>query len=74
MNQELLKLYLSLPRQEREKRFANTTRVAELTGSSRRTIQFWVQIGVVDAVLIGKKYEVDLNSLTAYLSSRGEPD
>lgn len=74
MNQELLKLYLPLPREQREKRFANTARVAELTGSSRRTIQFWVQIGVVDAVLIGKKYEVDLNSLTAYLSSRGESD
>ena len=74
MNQELLKLYLSLPKPQRDKRFADTARVAELTGSSRRTVQFWVQIGAVDAVLIGKKYEVDLDSLTAYLIRQGEDD
>ncbi|MEW6210674.1 MAG: helix-turn-helix domain-containing protein [Acidobacteriota bacterium] len=67
-NQELLKLYLSLPGEQREKRFADTARTAEITGLSRRTIQFWIEVGAIKAISIGRKYRVDLDSLTAYLS------
>lgn len=66
-NEELLKTYLALPKDERHKRFADTARAAEMAGVSRRTIQFWIEIGAVRALSIGKRYEVDLDSLTQYL-------
>lgn len=69
--EELLQLYLSLPRQLRGKRFADTASAAELTNLSQRTIQFWIETGAIRAVSIGKKYQVDLDSLVDYLKRRG---
>jgi excisionase family DNA binding protein len=72
VTQELLRTYLLLSKGEREQRFVDTARAAELTGLSRRTIQFWVEIGAIKAVPIGRRYEIDLMSLTEYLSNRVE--
>jgi hypothetical protein len=48
-DRELLKLYLGAADQERTNLFADTGRAADLTGLSRRTIQFWADIVVVAA-------------------------
>jgi excisionase family DNA binding protein len=69
---ELLRTYLSLPKQQREERFADTAHVAQMTGLTQRTIQFWIEIGAIDAVPVGGKYQVSLESLEEYLEQRAE--
>jgi excisionase family DNA binding protein len=69
---ELLRRYLAASDQERMKLFADTGRAADLTGLSRRTIQFWVETGAVRAIAIGRRYEVYLPNLTSYLETRME--
>ena len=69
---DLLKLYLAASGQERSKLFADTGRAADLTGLSRRTIQFWIETGAVRAIAIGRRYKVYLPNLTWYLETRME--
>ena len=69
---ELLKVYLAASDRDRTKLFADTGRAADLTGLSRRTIQFWVETGAVRAIAIGRRYEVYLPNLTSYLETRME--
>lgn len=69
---DLLELYLAASAQERGKLFLDTERAAQLTGLSRRTIQFWIETGVVKAIAIGRRYEVYLPTLTSYLQTRME--
>ena len=64
---DLLELYLSLPSDKRDERFINTARAAQLTGLSVRTIQFWIETEVIQAIVIGNKYQVDLDSLRSHL-------
>ena len=68
-SEHLLQLYLSLPADRREQAFPSTTRAAKLVGISRRTIQFWVEIGKVEAISVGRKYKVHLESLLALIQS-----
>ena len=65
---DLLNLYLSLPKKQREQRFMDTAHAAAITGLSIRTIQLWIERGVVQAVPVGKKYQVELSSLRDYLT------
>ncbi len=69
---ELLKIYLSTPTKQREQIFSDTAHAAEVTGLSRRTIQFWIESGAVKAIAIGRRYEIYLPTLTGYLQSRME--
>jgi hypothetical protein len=66
---DLLELYLSLPKKQRDKQFAGTLRAAELAGLAQRTIQLWIECGLIQAVLVGRKYQVHLDSLWEYLRS-----
>jgi excisionase family DNA binding protein len=68
---ELLERYLALPAGIRDQQFPNTANAASIVGLSRRTIQFWIEIGEVQAVLIGGKYRVSIDSLRDYLRRRG---
>ena len=68
--ESLLDFYLLLPVQQRQERFVDTLRAAEITSLSVRTIQFWIECGRVDAVIIGRKYRVDLSSLRRYLKEQ----
>ena len=68
--EELLKQYLSLSEDQREQKFPTTTRAAQLTGVSRRTIQYWVEIKDIEAIFVGKICRVRLDSLVTYLKSR----
>jgi hypothetical protein len=64
---ELLKLYLRLPDKARQSRFLDTSRAAEMAGLSRRTIQFWVETGLVNAILVGRRYQIELKSLIDHI-------
>ena len=68
--EDLLNLYLSLPEEERKQKFANTSEAAKMIGLSQRTIQTWIEGGFVAAIKLGRKYQVSLDSLRAYLKSR----
>lgn len=67
-SRDLLMLFLSLPKSERRDRFADTAQTAEIVGSSRRTIQLWIELGQIRAVRVGKKYYVFLDSVHDYLN------
>lgn len=63
----LLALYCKLSDDQRKRRFADTACVAEKYGVSQRTVQHWVNHGLIEAVLVGRKYKVDLQSVEKYL-------
>jgi len=67
---ELLTLYLSLAPAARERTFVRTVRAAEMTGVSMRTIQLWIEIGSVRAIVVGGKYRIVVDSLKAHLESQ----
>ncbi len=69
---ELLEQYLSSPRKLREERFISTALAAEIAGLSVRTIQFWIEIGFVQAIAVGRKYRVEVNSLRQHLREQNE--
>lgn len=71
-NKDLLEIYLTLPHKQREQRFVDTSAAAVLTGLTQRTIQLWIEFGVIRAIPIGRKYKIDTESLIAYLKSRIE--
>jgi excisionase family DNA binding protein len=68
--QELLTIYLGLPKERRHERFTDTAQAAEFAGVSRRTIQFWIEIGAVRAITIGRRYRISRESLQSYLASQ----
>lgn len=68
--EDLLEQYLSLPEDQREQKFPTTERAAKLTGMSRRTIQYWVEIDEVEAIFVGKNCRVEFDSLMTCLKSR----
>ncbi len=70
--EDLLARYLTLPENQRDQEFPDTESAAKLTGMSRRTIQFWGEIGAVEAIFVGRKCRVDVDSLKTYLKSRIE--
>jgi excisionase family DNA binding protein len=67
---DLLNRYLSLSESQRDHEFPTTRRAEELTGVSRRTIQYWIDIGEVEAIFVGRRYRVYFASLKSYLQSR----
>lgn len=71
-NKDLLEIYLTLPHKQREQRFVDTSAAAGITGLTQRTIQLWIEFGVIRAIPIGRKYKIDTESLIAYLKSRIE--
>jgi excisionase family DNA binding protein len=67
---DLLTIYLGATIKQREAQFADTARTAEIAGLSRRTIQLWIDTGVLQALRIGKNYRVSLDSLRIYLEGQ----
>ncbi len=76
IEEELLEYYLGLDEKRRARQFADTAWVANFVGLSQRTIQLWIEIGLIRAVRIGRKYQVDLESVKAHLRAcaSGESD
>ena len=72
-DQQLLNLYLTLSPKERSVRFGSTAHCAELVGVSQPTILLWIDSGMIHAVSIGKKYQVDLASVVEFLKTKTEP-
>lgn len=67
---KLLDEYFALPVNQRDKLFANTARAAELVGLSQRTIQLWIDMGLVKAFFLGRKYMVSLLSLKSHIRNQ----
>ena len=65
----LLSDFLNCSFSARRDRFLDTRSAARLTGLSRRTIQWWIECGLVAAVMGGRKYQIDRESLVAHLES-----
>lgn len=70
----LLDTYLKMPVAKRKERFASTYDVARMLNLTRHTIQNWINQGWIAAVRIGKKFQVDLCSVEAYLRKRAAED
>jgi hypothetical protein len=69
-NEELVQWYLDLPTKERDTRFADVSRVAQLTGISPRTIQRWAKQRRICAILIAERYQIEIDSLYNYIKQR----
>lgn len=64
---DLLGYYLSLSPLKRKELFTDTAGAADRIGVSQRTIQSWVDAGLVRAIPIGKKFQVQLDSLLSHV-------
>ncbi len=69
-DEQLLDYYLHLSKPQREEEFADTAQAAEMVGIAQRTIQLWIETGLIRAVVVGRKYKVYTTSLKQYLRSR----
>lgn len=69
-DEQLLDEYLALPKKARDRHFVDTASAAELADVSQRTIELWIGSRTIRAVLVGRKYQVSLPSLIAYLKDR----
>jgi excisionase family DNA binding protein len=56
--ENLLDYYLKLTNSQRKECFVSTCDAAAQYGVAQRTVQDWVNNGLIDAVLIGKRYKV----------------
>ncbi|MGH8245977.1 MAG: helix-turn-helix domain-containing protein [Gammaproteobacteria bacterium] len=68
--EELLQFFLSLPGKQRNELFVNTAGAAGTTGLSQRTIQSWIEAGSIQAVRVGKKYQIYRQSLLDHLQRK----
>jgi excisionase family DNA binding protein len=68
--QVLLELWFSLSDKERSAQFIDTKTAAQRVAVSPRTIRLWIESGRVNAVQIGKKYQIHTNSLTEFITSQ----
>jgi len=64
---ELLEFFISQTEQARSQTFVCTSEAAAIAGVSQRTVQGWIDSGVIRAVAVGKKYRVLRESLHGYL-------
>ena len=67
---DLLTLYLGVSPARRKQLFVGTASAAERIGVSQRTIQAWIDAGLIRAVPVGRKFQVELASLLGYLRRR----
>ncbi len=62
---QLIELFLTANREDRRISFVGTGEAAERLGLSPRTVRFWVDSGLLEAIHIGKKLWIYLPSLRA---------
>lgn len=67
---DLLAYYLSLLPAKRNELFLDTASAAERVGVSQRTIQAWIDAGFINAVPVGRKFRVFVESLLNYVRTR----
>jgi hypothetical protein len=71
--ENLVDLYFRLSDRQRQERFLDTHEVAAKFSLSQRTVQHWINLNLIAAVLVGKKkYKVDLHSVEAFLRERAQ--
>jgi excisionase family DNA binding protein len=64
---ELLNKYIALSASKRRNLFAPTGFMARRFGIPQRTLQRWIEAGVVPALRIGRNYKIHVPSLELYL-------
>jgi hypothetical protein len=69
-SRDLLNHWFSLSEDGRKQKFADTARAAQFAGVSRRTIPHWIDAGFVASIPVGRKHQVQLDSLKKYLQAR----
>ncbi|HXG65589.1 MAG TPA: hypothetical protein VNO70_10810 [Blastocatellia bacterium] len=69
-SEQLIEFYLELPKKARDACFVDTAQAAEMAGVTQRTIELWIECGLIRAVRISKRYKVVLLSLKEYLKSK----
>jgi excisionase family DNA binding protein len=66
---DLVNYYINLEDALRDREFVDTATAARRVGVSQRTIEAWIDAGLIRAIFIGKKYKVQLESLYVYVRS-----
>jgi excisionase family DNA binding protein len=69
-DEQLLDFYLDMPKKLGDNHFAETARAAEIADVTQRTVQLWIEGGLVRAVFVGGKYRVSLSSLREHLKNQ----
>jgi excisionase family DNA binding protein len=72
--EELLDRFFGLSSAERDNLFPSTTEAAKRVSLAQRTIQMWIDIGVIRAFRVGRNYHVDMESLRSYVQERALRD
>lgn len=70
--EKLVDLYCHVPDDQRQRRLVDTACAAAKYGVAQRTVQHWVSNGLIAAVLVGKKYKVDLQSVELFIRQGGQ--
>lgn len=73
LSDQLVELYFSLSIRERSQQFVNTANSAEILGVSQRTVQYWIEIGELPAVRVGKRYWVHAESARQIIRAQQMP-
>jgi hypothetical protein len=63
----LIDYYFELSDSQRKKYFLDTYDLAKKYGIAQRTVQEWINLGRIEAVLVGKKYKVYLPSFESHI-------
>ena len=68
-DQALLELWFALSDSERRKQFMDTRSAAQLAAVSQRTIRFWIESGLILAIHVGYKYQIQIKSLREFITT-----
>jgi excisionase family DNA binding protein len=65
---ELVDVYFSYSPDQRKRLFASTAATSNVYGISQRTLQRWIEEGVIVAIRIGEKYQIYLPAMERYIA------
>jgi excisionase family DNA binding protein len=66
-DKRLVDFWFALSAKERANEFIDTSTAAELAAVSQRTIRFWIDDGLIQALKVGKKYQIQKRSVKDYI-------
>jgi hypothetical protein len=64
----MLHTFLALSSHDRARLFATTAVMSRKTGLSQRTLQSWIEVGLIVAIRIGRNYQIYIPSVQSYLN------
>ncbi len=63
----LVQRWFSLSEKERGEHFIESNTASRLAAVSQRTIRAWIEYGHIRAIRIGKKYQIELESIKQFI-------